>query len=490
MFPRPAHHPLRRCISSKSAKHPTCSRPPLPPNKMRALISLYHQADSFITLDNLQQRIHLSFLNSDPLARVMSNNLTYADLRRLVDERRTAPRMGAGNDNPTHIPLPVQRETLWSERSTGREMRVFQALYGVDADGKPGLEVLEESKERIEQNILEDQRMAAARGPSEVCFDSLHARRTVDCDTLCRRHEGFAGQNDDFGNDNRGHIRCVILCATNSITLDVRHILQESRPRALGRVSSQPPGNMNCAASSLSSMLNTATVPPFDKTAEGYAAGGYTWQQVSANSALCNANLTCDEVPTTRQRSASATNLSISSTPGVSSPNHTTPGRARDPHFEHRGRAETGMSGSIAPPSSSASVPLSASQMGESKLDSTWRHSHELHWTSNRRPCISIKCGCLRSGGCLSSSEASERTMSSALRLRPSTFWVSNVNVESGAILCRIDGSVNFARAMCAALGWARRPLGNCSHQDLVQKSTIAARSRLTSRAGSGRTAR
>ena len=151
---------------------------------MRALISLYHQADSFITLDNLEQRIHLSFLNSDPLARVMSSNLTYTDLRRLIDERRSAPRMGAGNDNPTHISLPVQRETLWSERSTGREMRVFQALYGVDAAGKPGLEVLEESKERIEQNILEDQRMAAAREPPEVCFGSLYTRRAVDCDTF------------------------------------------------------------------------------------------------------------------------------------------------------------------------------------------------------------------------------------------------------------------------------------------------------------------
>jgi hypothetical protein len=67
------------------------------------------------------------------------------------------------NDTPYYMPRPVQRDTLWSERSSSREMRVFEALYGVDVAGKPGLEVLEESKARLEQEKLEDQRMAASR---------------------------------------------------------------------------------------------------------------------------------------------------------------------------------------------------------------------------------------------------------------------------------------------------------------------------------------
>jgi len=160
---------MSRSISSKAAKHFKCSRPRLPPEKMRALISLYHQADSFITPENLTERTHLALLGSDPLARVLTSNLTYGDLRRMVDDRRMAPRMAVWNDTPHYMPVSL-RETLWSERSSVREMRVFEALYGVDVAGKPGLEVLEESKARLEQDKLEDQRMAASQNTPEQTF--------------------------------------------------------------------------------------------------------------------------------------------------------------------------------------------------------------------------------------------------------------------------------------------------------------------------------
>jgi hypothetical protein len=129
---------------------------------MRALISLYHQSDSFITIENLSERIDRAFLNNDPLARFMTPNASHTDLKHVVEERRRAPRMGAWDDRSSSFPYHLdQTNAAWSDRNSSREQSVVEAFYGVDRGGKPGLGVLEETRERIEQNILEDERMAA-----------------------------------------------------------------------------------------------------------------------------------------------------------------------------------------------------------------------------------------------------------------------------------------------------------------------------------------
>ena len=80
--------------------------------------------------------------------------------------------------------------------------------------------------------------------------------------------------------------------------------------------------------------------------------------------------LAVEEVPTTMHKSAFSTSSSIVSMCHGCSPNHTTPGRANEPHFEHRGKAFRSITGSGASLVKTSSVPDSAGQTGELRLSS------------------------------------------------------------------------------------------------------------------------
>ena len=73
--------------------------------------------------------------------------------------------------------------------------------------------------------------------------------------------------------------------------------------------------------------------------------------------------------------------------------------------------------------------------MGDVVLNSLCLHLLSVHRTSKSRPCISIRVGCENdeSGG-VGSIGYFSLTSLSALGLRPSTFWVIRVKVESGAM--------------------------------------------------------
>jgi hypothetical protein len=146
---------VKRHVSSNASK-PAVSQRSLPPAKTRALISLYHQSKSFITPENLSARIDEAFLNEDQLARISSPNAVIQDLRRLVVQRKTSPRMGIWEDH-RHSPYRQgQMSSGWSGGGPFRDRSVVEALYGVDKGGMPGLDVLEESGDRIQSDIAED----------------------------------------------------------------------------------------------------------------------------------------------------------------------------------------------------------------------------------------------------------------------------------------------------------------------------------------------
>jgi len=125
---------------------------------MRALISLYHQSESFITPENLSDRIDSAFTTSnDPLTRVFNPSSRLDDLRNLVKERRLQARFAESGPAETGRRL-LRTSTMgsdWEESNAAREQKVVDALHGVDG-GKPGLEVLEESTERVQQNVTDD----------------------------------------------------------------------------------------------------------------------------------------------------------------------------------------------------------------------------------------------------------------------------------------------------------------------------------------------
>ncbi|KDQ64827.1 hypothetical protein JAAARDRAFT_28469 [Jaapia argillacea MUCL 33604] len=132
---------LQRCMSAH-ASTPAKPQPRLPDKKMRALISLYHQADTFITLENLDEAIDRAFTGDD--TRGIPDQpweKAYRDLENEVWDRRSSSRVGdwqfadAGRRS--------WHASSWSNSRTEREGAVVDALYGLDGN-RPGLEILEE----------------------------------------------------------------------------------------------------------------------------------------------------------------------------------------------------------------------------------------------------------------------------------------------------------------------------------------------------------
>jgi len=124
---------------------------------MRALISLYRQAETFITPENLSERIDSVFTSNELLSKAYYPSTNLDDLKILVRERRVQAKF-TENDGlrTTNAYKATTMGADWDESKAVREQRVIDALYGVSAGGKPGLEVLEESAERIHQNLAED----------------------------------------------------------------------------------------------------------------------------------------------------------------------------------------------------------------------------------------------------------------------------------------------------------------------------------------------
>ncbi|KAL0580773.1 hypothetical protein V5O48_001238 [Marasmius crinis-equi] len=149
---------IRRHVSS-DAKSSTPSKSYfLTPEKKRALVSLYHQSDTFITPENLSERIDEAFLKnkSGDLQHLFNSRVTTRELEHLVREQENAPKFSEWDrDRKALVRVGVQ----WSGSTLPREWRVIEALYGVDAsdsrNAMPGLEALEEFVQTEEGKELE-----------------------------------------------------------------------------------------------------------------------------------------------------------------------------------------------------------------------------------------------------------------------------------------------------------------------------------------------
>lgn len=146
--------------SSKSLPHVQSHRS-LPSAKMRALISLYHQTETFVTPENLQDRIDQTFASEDPndLLQSTSDFISFTDLKDKAMDLREAPKMSQWNPH-ANTSRRTQVAGKWSHIRRRRELKIIEALYGVDVTHSgnvmPGLEVLEESAETLMKNERED----------------------------------------------------------------------------------------------------------------------------------------------------------------------------------------------------------------------------------------------------------------------------------------------------------------------------------------------
>ncbi|KAJ7095167.1 hypothetical protein B0H15DRAFT_775462 [Mycena belliarum] len=139
----------------------------LPPEKMRALIAMYHQTETFVTRENLEAKIDEAFTGPAPLALNDGRNLTLKQLENLLSERKNVPTVTEWTPQtmstpPRHAGSENAREMtgLWSSGSRVRDSKVVEALYGVETLGLdralPGLETLEDYAATLEQSAQEE----------------------------------------------------------------------------------------------------------------------------------------------------------------------------------------------------------------------------------------------------------------------------------------------------------------------------------------------
>lgn len=120
---------------------------------------MYHQADTFITQDNLLDKINEALLKepardgSLPEPKMPTQNQMYA----VMERRRDAPRLTDMSDESRMLKNAADYDSLWSSVSkASRERRVVEALYGVNMSSKkgarPGLEAVEAAIAQMENN--------------------------------------------------------------------------------------------------------------------------------------------------------------------------------------------------------------------------------------------------------------------------------------------------------------------------------------------------
>lgn len=146
---------IRRYTSSR-ARDPTA----VAPDRMRALVELYHQTESFITHENLSKRIDDAFLGTtdSPVLSTYSDETRRMLERKMRDKQRKPRLAGVELDNAYS---PGQE---WSSSERSRSGALRAALEGSSEtfSSLPGLAMLEEESERIQGSIQEDKEMEDA----------------------------------------------------------------------------------------------------------------------------------------------------------------------------------------------------------------------------------------------------------------------------------------------------------------------------------------
>ncbi|KAK0242669.1 hypothetical protein EDD85DRAFT_298172 [Armillaria nabsnona] len=139
---RPLRHltvPRVRYSSSSIKRKPTKQVPTLPPEKLRALISVYHGTESFVTLENLSDRIDDAFIRSVGDT-ALNSFKKYDNLRKHRLAQKEMSELWEW-DLQIAVGNPAMEE---------REARIVEALYGVDTSDPmynryPGLDLLQDA---------------------------------------------------------------------------------------------------------------------------------------------------------------------------------------------------------------------------------------------------------------------------------------------------------------------------------------------------------
>ncbi|KAJ7775109.1 hypothetical protein B0H16DRAFT_85981 [Mycena metata] len=133
--------------------------------KMRALVDMYHQSETFVTKENLDAKIDEAF--TEQQKNKLANErigLSYGDLDGRVKARQHAPSVKAwdsGASDFDYRPAVGVDMGLWSaDRVPLRESQVIEALYGVEILGQnkalPGWDAVNEHEKILEKDAEEN----------------------------------------------------------------------------------------------------------------------------------------------------------------------------------------------------------------------------------------------------------------------------------------------------------------------------------------------
>ncbi|KZT72630.1 hypothetical protein DAEQUDRAFT_762904 [Daedalea quercina L-15889] len=138
--------------SSSAGKRPTA---PVPRERLRALVELYHEADLFVTPSNLSSTIDHEFIHkhSEGIGIGRGDEDGYRDLQAQYRKMKDLPKYGDSRVAQHHV--DEDKRGSWSDSRPERETRVLRALFGLDVGRRPGLEVLEEERDRVMTQIIE-----------------------------------------------------------------------------------------------------------------------------------------------------------------------------------------------------------------------------------------------------------------------------------------------------------------------------------------------
>ena len=120
------------------------------PEKLRALISIYHSSANFITPQNLSAAIDDAYLGHPEKIELDAPEKSSLQLQIEMKSRGLKQETGRWGNQGWGANAPV-----WAAVNP-RMKQVRQALYGTEEAGKPGLDILLEERKRIMKQIKED----------------------------------------------------------------------------------------------------------------------------------------------------------------------------------------------------------------------------------------------------------------------------------------------------------------------------------------------
>lgn len=121
--------------------------------RMEALVSLYHQSNTFITPENLSAVIDQAFTQPLNIAEDQKKH-SFAELFLMKKHHRESQKFFLGRDDgASSIHSSESMGPGWTESKSRRVDRVHRALMGTQKDGRPSWLALKENSKRVKSEI-------------------------------------------------------------------------------------------------------------------------------------------------------------------------------------------------------------------------------------------------------------------------------------------------------------------------------------------------